>query len=98
MNGITENGVHVYKGIPYAAPPVGDLRWRPPQAVQPWQGVRDATQYASQCAQNADLGVFAKAGGSEDCLYLDVFAPADAKPGDNLPVLVWIHGGALKLP
>ncbi|MDO5639158.1 MAG: carboxylesterase family protein [Neisseria sp.] len=95
LNGSVADGVQSYKGIPFARPPVGELRWQPPQPVAPWQGVRDATRYAAQCAQNADLGVFGKAGGSEDCLYLNVFAPEHAKAGDKLPVLVWIYGGAL---
>lgn len=95
LKGAVADGVQSYKGVPYAAAPVGKLRWMPPQAVAPWQGERDATQYAAQCAQNADLGVFGKAGGSEDCLYLNVFAPENAQAGDKLPVFFWIPGGSL---
>ncbi len=95
-----DQGIVAFKGIPYAQPPVGNLRWMPPQAAQSWDGVRDAKEYGNQSAQNEDLGVFAAAGGSEDCLYLNVFydekAVEEAKAkGEKLPVFVWIHGGAL---
>jgi para-nitrobenzyl esterase len=79
-----------YLGIPYAAPPVGPLRWRPPQPPAPWHGIRQATQFAPHCAQPA--GVFGRASTSENCLYLNVFAPAGHR-GGGLPVMVWIHGG-----
>jgi para-nitrobenzyl esterase len=79
-----------YLGIPYAAPPVGALRWQPPHPVAPWHGTRQATSFAPHCAQPA----FGVASTSEDCLYLNVFAPADARDR-NLPVMVWIHGGSL---
>ena len=83
--------VQVFKGIPYAAPPVGDLRWRPPQAPQPWQGVRQATEFGPACAQPASLmGNFPNQ--SEDCLTLNVWTPAK-KAGQRLPVMVWIYGG-----
>ena len=85
-----------YIGVPYAAPPVGDLRWRPPQSPQRWTKTFDATQYGSSCPQNADLGAFASAGGDEDCLYLNVYAPDDRSSSSGpLPVFVWIHGGNL---
>jgi para-nitrobenzyl esterase len=80
-----------YLGIPYAAPPVGALRWQPPQPVAPWRGVREATSFAPHCAQPSSSSV---ASTSEDCLYLNVFAPAGASDR-NLPVMVWIHGGSL---
>jgi para-nitrobenzyl esterase len=81
-----------YLGIPYAAPPVGALRWQPPHPVAPWPGTRQATSFASTCAQPAlPPGVGST---SEDCLYLNVFAPAAASDRD-LPVMVWIHGGSL---
>lgn len=83
------DGIVTYKGIPFAAPPVGDLRWKPPQPVAAWTGERPAGEYGASCVQNSRLGAEAKV--SEDCLYLNVFAPADAK---NLPVMVWIHGGS----
>jgi para-nitrobenzyl esterase len=80
-----------YLGIPYAAPPVGALRWQPPHPVAAWHGIRQATSFAPHCAQPASSGL---ASTSEDCLYLNVFAPAGARDR-NLPVMVWIHGGSL---
>ncbi len=96
IRGFTANGVDYYRGIPYAKPPVGELRWQPPMRIDSWQGVLDATQYRNEAAQTAYLGVFATAGGSEDCLYLNIAVP-HKQPGDpeKLPVFVWIHGGAL---
>lgn len=89
--------MNVFKNIPYAAPPVGDLRWRPPQATAPWNGVRDASQFGHTCPQldlkNEDIGLGLP--GNEDCLTLNVFAPQ--KASKNLPVMVWIHGGGLQL-
>jgi para-nitrobenzyl esterase len=79
-----------YLGIPYAAPPVGPLRWAPPKPAKAWSGVRTATTFAPHCAQPA--GVFGRASTSEDCLYLNVYAPAKDR-GSHLPVMVWIHGG-----
>ncbi len=80
------SGVHSFLGIPYAAPPTGDLRWRPPQEPVSWSGTRDATHYGSACVQGNDSR------SSEDCLYLNVWAPA-ANSHERLPVMVWIHGG-----
>jgi para-nitrobenzyl esterase len=80
-----------YLGIPYAAPPVGPLRWRPPQLPAHWRGIRAATKFAPHCPQSA--GVFGRASMSEDCLYLNVFKPS-GQPSSHLPVMVWIHGGA----
>jgi len=89
--------VYQFLGIPYAAPPVGDLRWRPPPAVKAWRGVLDATKYGNICAQVTTLGVFAgPASIDDDCLYLNIFTPRLGNGGyrsSRLPVLVWIHGG-----
>jgi para-nitrobenzyl esterase len=81
-----------FLGMPYAAAPIGPLRWRPPQPAARWSGERDATTFAPHCAQPASP--FGLASSSEDCLYLNVFAPTGRKHGDDgLPVMVWIHGG-----
>ncbi len=85
--------VRSFLAIPYAAPPVGELRWRPPQPAARWHGLRDATEPAPYCPQPTTP--YGRASTSEDCLYLNVFTPADANPADRYPVLFWIHGGAL---
>ncbi|WP_421824568.1 carboxylesterase/lipase family protein [Flagellimonas oceanensis] len=95
LQGSSENGVDSFKGIPYAAPPVGEYRWRPPQPVTPWEGVRDASQYGPNCAQSgwgAAPGTIVE-GSSEDCLYLNLWKPSSASENAQLPVMVWIHGG-----
>ena len=92
VRGVTEGGVSSFKGIPYVAPPVGANRWRPPQPVTPWKEVRDATRDCANCPQRSFSGSTATT--SEDCLFLNVWAPATAKKGSKLPVMVWIHGGA----
>jgi para-nitrobenzyl esterase len=82
-----------FLGIPYAAPPVGALRWQPPRPAAPWHGTHEATSYAPHCPQPP--GSFGRASTSEDCLYLNVFTPAGSR-GRNLPVMVWVHGGSLR--
>lgn len=79
-------------GVPYARPPVGDLRWKPPAAPEPWQGVRQATSWGDQSAQAPYLQAFGKGGMSEDSLYLNITVPKGYE-GEPLPVMVWFHGG-----
>jgi para-nitrobenzyl esterase len=96
VRGQARGSTDEFLGIPYAAAPVGPLRWRPPQPTVPWSGERDATQFAPHCAQPATP--FSSASSTEDCLYLNVFTPADRKhAGKGRPVIVWIHGGGLWL-
>jgi len=86
--------VRTFKGIPYAAPPVGDLRWKAPQPVVPWKGVRNASEYGARCMQGpiySDM-IFHDSGPSEDCLHLNLWMPANP-PSAKLPVMVWIFGG-----
>lgn len=97
VRGITADGVRTWRGLPYAAPPVGDLRWRAPQEPAAWGGVRDASSYDGFCLQPApyafgDDDLRVRAGSAEDCLYLNVTAPA-AEGDEALPVIVWLHGG-----
>jgi para-nitrobenzyl esterase len=90
--------VYLYNGIPYAAPPIGELRWKPPQAAAPWSGVRECTKFSIQAAQYPDPNspeAMKKIPSSEDCLYLNVLTPA-TNTTDNLPVMAWLHGGGLR--
>jgi para-nitrobenzyl esterase len=90
---LTEDGkVAMFLGIPFAAPPVGELRWKEPQPVVPWAGVRAAKEFGSHCMQAAAYGdmIFRDPGESEDCLTVNVWAPVKAK---KMPVMVWIYGG-----
>lgn len=93
LKGTSADGVIAFKGIPFAAPPVGELRWRAPQPAASWTGVRDATHYAPDCMQKPFPSDAAPLGTqpAEDCLYANVWAPA--KASGKLPVLVWIYGG-----
>ena len=94
IRGAAEGKVIAFRGVPFAAPPLGDLRWRAPQPVRPWDGIRPAEKYASDCMQEpfpsdaAPLG----SGISEDCLYLNLWKPASSD-SKKLPVMVWIYGG-----
>ena len=92
---INSGAVRAFQGIPYAAPPVGDLRWKAPQPAAPWKGEFDATKYGHHCAQGrvfADM-IFQDDSPSEDCLSLNVYTPANASSKSKLPVMFWIHGG-----
>ncbi|HEV2256601.1 MAG TPA: carboxylesterase family protein [Streptosporangiaceae bacterium] len=93
VRGVASGTVDEFLGIPYAAPPVGALRWQPPQPAASWSGVRDATTFAPHCPQPASP--FGLASTSEDCLFLNVFTPSHRTAGARHPVMVWIHGGAL---
>ncbi|XP_028635127.1 pyrethroid hydrolase Ces2a-like isoform X1 [Grammomys surdaster] len=102
----TKAGVHTFLGIPFAKPPVGPLRFAPPEDPEPWSGVRDGTSEPAMCLQidmmNSEVFKEMKVTMlpipmSEDCLYLNIYTPAHAHEGSNLPVMVWIHGGALVL-
>ncbi|OBS65795.1 hypothetical protein A6R68_05664, partial [Neotoma lepida] len=86
----TKVGVHTFLGIPFAKPPVGPLRFAPPEAPDPWSGVRDGTSQPAMIKL-----IMPPISVSEDCLYLNIYTPAHAHEGSNLPVMVWIHGGAL---
>lgn len=93
---LLDSGIRIFKGIPFAAPPTGDRRWRPPEPPERWSGVRQATEWGADCPQpapppggpsNSRIGKQ-----SEDCLNLNIWAPS-AGPGENLPVMVWLYGG-----
>ena len=93
ISGVAENGLSVYKGVPFAAPPIGDLRWRPPAHVAPWTGTRKADAFAPACMQvGVSMPGETPPAVSEDCLYLNIWTAA--KNGqEHLPVIVWIYGG-----
>jgi para-nitrobenzyl esterase len=88
VRGVVEGEMLAFKGIPYARPPVGPLRWRPTQAAEPWQGVRDGSRYSSMCPQIIGKEVR----GEEDCLFINVWRPREMGT-EPLPVMVWLTGG-----
>ena len=87
-----DKGVVAFRGIPFAQPPVGELRFREPQPAKPWEGIRAAKSFGRDCMQYSPVP--SQVGNSEDCLYVNVYKPTNAKAGDQLPVHVWIYGGA----
>ncbi|XP_029781142.1 cocaine esterase isoform X2 [Suricata suricatta] len=98
-------GVHTFLGIPFAKPPLGPLRFAPPEPPESWSGVKDVTSHPAVCLQNVTISkvtvlkllnmTLPFTSMSEDCLYLNIYTPVHAREGSNLPVLVWIHGGGL---
>ncbi|WP_313513120.1 carboxylesterase family protein [Pseudomonas sp.] len=100
IEGASEGLLAVFRGIPYAAPPVGELRWRPPKPMPPWLGVRPAITFGAACLQKAGrpgaAADFSPMPQSEDCLFLNVWAPVNATAEGPLPVMVWVHGGAFR--
>ncbi len=101
LQGVVEDGVAIFSGIPYALPPVGELRWRPPQPAAAWDGVRDASQFGHVCPQRSGLypewvdAHFAAAGRNEDCLTLNIWTPVE-RGADPLPVMFYMHGGNMQ--
>jgi len=99
VSGTSTDGVRIFRGLPYAAAPIGNLRWRPPQPAAPWTGVRDGSEYGPECPQtqypNGSVYVRPMRPLSEDCLSLNIWTPVKVGDRQRLPVFVWIHGGAL---
>lgn len=92
VSGLQQDNLRVYYGIPFAAPPTGDLRWKPPAPVQPWDGIKETKVYSPTCPQPGDP---APLNMSEDCLYLNIWSPAKS-PDEKLPVMVFFFGGGFK--
>src|SRR6185437_12912240 len=93
VEGVAADGITSFKGIPFAAPPLGNLRWRMPQPVVPWTDVRQADHFGPACTQGGPARPGARSTSNEDCLYLNVWTAAKS-PAARLPVMVWIYGGA----
>jgi para-nitrobenzyl esterase len=91
LQGTVEDGLRIYRGIPYAAPPVGDLRWKAPQPAPKWEGIKAADQFGRACIQT-NKAISNLPEPNEDCLYLNVWTPAKSA-NEKLAVMVWIHGG-----
>lgn len=95
-----QTGVRVFRGIPYAAPPIGPRRWQPPAPAASWDGVRAAITFGDRCVQldrpHSSISYFGVEPASEDCLYLNVWTAAETA-SDRLPVIVWLHGGAFEV-
>lgn len=98
---LREHGVKAYLGIPFAAPPLRENRWREPQPVTPWKGIYNADSVKPECVQGLRSATinnyFGEEAASEDCLYLNIWAPAKSRPSGKLPVVVWIYGGAFTI-
>ncbi|HWL80202.1 MAG TPA: carboxylesterase family protein [Roseomonas sp.] len=103
VRGVVAREGQAFLGIPFAAPPTGPLRWKPPQPLTPWQNPRDATRLGNSCMQNFGINYVLGnrsafwIAGDEDCLNLNLYAPAHARPDARLPVMVWLYGGTLVL-